>query len=162
MSNPPSTAVSAPISHEDEFTAVGTTDVAFVGDAGGATISPQETDYVCETINHYFSARKIAPADVVWSYAGVRPLFDDASADISKVTRDYRLELKAGAEEAPQLSVYGGKITTYRKLAEGVMARLQPLLSGASSSWTARSPLPGGTLRPACDLRRNDSSSRGG
>jgi glycerol-3-phosphate dehydrogenase len=134
------------IPYEEEFTAVGTTDVAFEGDAGGATISPQEIDYLCETINRYFPARKIAPADVVWSYAGVRPLFDDASADISKVTRDYRLELKAGPGEAAQLSVYGGKITTYRKLAEGVMARLQPLLGGTSSSWTARSPLPGGDL----------------
>jgi glycerol-3-phosphate dehydrogenase len=148
------------IPYENDFTAVGTTDVAFEGDAGGATISSQETDYLCDTINHYFPARKITSADVVWSYAGVRPLFDDASEDISKVTRDYRLELEAGPGEAPQLSVYGGKITTYRKLAEGVLARLQPLIGGTSASWTARSPLPGGDL-PGRDLAAFLSRSRG-
>jgi glycerol-3-phosphate dehydrogenase len=148
------------IPYEDDYTAVGTTDIAFEGDAGGAAISPQETDYLCDTINQYFPARKIATADVVWSYAGVRPLFDDASEDISKVTRDYRLELKAGPGEAAQLSVYGGKITTYRKLAEGVLARLQPLLGGTSSSWTALSPLPGGDL-PRRDLAAFISKCRG-
>jgi glycerol-3-phosphate dehydrogenase len=138
------------IPYEDDYTAVGTTDVAYTGDAADAAISVQETAYLCETINQYFPARRLVPADVVWSYAGVRPLFDDSSEDISKVTRDYRLELLAGTGGAAALCVYGGKITTYRKLAEGALARLQPLLGGATSSWTARSPLPGGDL-PARD-----------
>jgi glycerol-3-phosphate dehydrogenase len=134
------------IPYEDDFTAVGTTDVAFTGDAGDAVISQQEIAYLCETVNRYFPARQLRPADVVWSYAGVRPLFDDASEDISKVTRDYRLELLGGSQGAAALCVYGGKITTYRKLAEGALARLQPLLGGATASWTSGSPLPGGDL----------------
>src|SRR5690606_14224499 len=96
------------------------------------------------------------PQDVVWSYAGVRPLLDDASQDVSKVTRDYRLELMDVDRGAAALSVYGGKITTYRKLAEGALARLQPLLGGSSRSWTGRAPLPGGDLPggdPAAFLR---------
>ena len=134
------------IPYEDEYTAVGTTDVAFTGDAAGAAVSHEEIAYLCNAVNRYFPARSLAPSDVVWSYAGVRPLLDDESQDVSKVTRDYRLELTTVAGRAPLLSVYGGKITTYRKLAEGALARLQPLLGGSASSWTARSALPGGDL----------------
>jgi glycerol-3-phosphate dehydrogenase len=134
------------IPYEDDYTAIGTTDVEFSGDAREATISAQEIAYLCDTVNHYFPAKALVPDDVVWSYAGVRPLFDDASQDVSKVTRDYRLELLDADRGAAVLSVYGGKITTYRKLAEGALARLQPLLGGRRSSWTGQSPLPGGDL----------------
>ena len=91
----------------------------------GARSRRSETDYLCEVVNRYF-AQQIAPADVVWTYAGVRPLYDDASADASAVTRDYVLELDAGYGRAPLLSVFGGKITTYRKLAEHALEKLQP------------------------------------
>ncbi|MEO8314560.1 MAG: glycerol-3-phosphate dehydrogenase [Pseudomonadota bacterium] len=131
---------------EDDYTAIGTTDVAFAGDVHGAVISEEEISYLCATINQYFTSRRLTPADVIWSYAGVRPLFDDAAADISKVTRDYKLELQTESGGAVALSVFGGKITTYRKLAEAVLARLQPLLGGSTASWTAGSPLPGGDL----------------
>jgi glycerol-3-phosphate dehydrogenase len=138
------------IPYEDEYTAIGTTDVEFSGDAGNAAISAREIAYLCDTINRYFPARALVPADVVWSYAGVRPLLDDASQDVSEVTRDYRLELLGADRGAVVLTVYGGKITTYRKLAEGALARLQPLLGGRMKSWTGRAPLPGGDL-PARD-----------
>jgi glycerol-3-phosphate dehydrogenase len=133
------------IPYEDDYTAVGTTDVPFAGDARAAAISAEETGYLCDTVNRYFPARRLGPEQVVWSYAGVRPLFDDESKDVSKVTRDYRLEL-LDAGGGAVLSVHGGKITTYRKLAEAAMARLLPLLGGAGRSWTAQAPLPGGDL----------------
>lgn len=134
------------IPFEDDYTAVGTTDVAHAGEVQTAAISADEIDYLCGTVNRYFPSRRLEPADVVWTYAGVRPLFDDAAKEDSKVTRDYKLELVAGAGGAVALSVYGGKITTYRKLAEAAMSKLQPLLGGKASAWTANACLPGGDM----------------
>jgi glycerol-3-phosphate dehydrogenase len=134
------------IPYEDDYTAIGTTDVSFTGDPHSAAISAEEIAYLCGTVNQYFAPRRLTPADVIWSYAGVRPLFDDAAADVSKVTRDYQLELLAGIDGLHALAIYGGKITTYRKLAEAALARLQPVVGGSDRSWTADSPLPGGDL----------------
>ncbi|MGE5147814.1 MAG: glycerol-3-phosphate dehydrogenase, partial [Candidatus Eiseniibacteriota bacterium] len=101
------------IPYEGRFTLIGTTDIDHPGDAGAPHISPAEIDYLCAAVGRYFT-KPVVPADVVWSYSGVRPLYDDASSDASSVTRDYVLELDREEERAPLLSVFGGKITTYR------------------------------------------------
>jgi glycerol-3-phosphate dehydrogenase len=130
------------IPFEGDFTLIGTTDVEIGGDPGAARAEPDEIDYLCTMINRYFS-RQIAPADVVWTYSGVRPLLDDG-ADASSITRDYRLELDA--EGAPLLSVWGGKLTTYRALAEEAMGMLVRPLGVTQGDWTAQAALPGGDL----------------
>jgi glycerol-3-phosphate dehydrogenase len=96
-------------------------------------------------VNRYFS-RRTTPQDVKWTYAGVRPLLDDEHEDASKVTRDYRLELSTANQQAPLLSVFGGKITTYRGLANSAMQKLLPLLGGRKEEWTGTAVLPGGDL----------------
>ena len=133
------------IPYEDRFTLVGTTDVAWDAPPGPAKISAEEVDYLCESINRYF-ARPTTPGDVVWSYAGVRPLFDDHADSASAVTRDYVLEVDAPDGEAPVLSVFGGKITTYRHLADQAMNRLSAFFPRAGGSWTRGAVLPGGDL----------------
>ena len=147
LQNPDKRIVFA-IPYEGDFTLIGTTDEAWKGEPGRATISVEETRYLCDTIGRYF-ARKITPDDVVWSYAGIRPLYDDHAASASAVTRDYVLDLDAGsADEArsPMLSIFGGKITTYRKLAEHAMAELQRFFPAAKLAWTAGAVLPGGDI----------------
>ncbi|WP_174873777.1 glycerol-3-phosphate dehydrogenase [Vogesella oryzae] len=136
------------IPYEQDFTLIGTTDVDFHGDANQVAIDGDEVAYLCAMSNRYFE-RQITPADVVASYSGVRPLLDDEHGDASGVTRDYALELDR--DGAPLLSVFGGKITTYRKLAEQVVDQLAPLLGNTRPSWTAGSHLPGGDL-PAGDF----------
>ena len=138
------------IPYEQQYTLIGTTDVAFEADPTTVNISQEEIAYLCNTVNEYFE-RPVAPEQVHWSYAGVRPLSDDESASASKVTRDYKLELDADADIAPLLSVFGGKITTYRRLAEAALAKLTPLIGGATKGWTHRVPLPGGNL-PRADF----------
>jgi glycerol-3-phosphate dehydrogenase len=131
------------IPYEHEFTLVGTTDVEYHGDASSVHIDDSEVRYLCDTVNRYFT-RKIAPTDVVWSYSGVRPLLDDKAGDPSSVTRDYKLELER--EDAPLMSVFGGKITTYRKLAETAVDELTKALGLSLPPWTAKALLPGGDL----------------
>ncbi len=133
------------IPYEHDFTLIGTTDEPWQGQPGKAHISPEETDYLCETVRSYF-ARQIHPEDVVWSYAGIRPLYDDHAASASAVTRDYVLDLDGGDGRAPLLSVFGGKITTYRKLAEHALEKLVPFYPGAKGDWTAGADLPGGDI----------------
>jgi glycerol-3-phosphate dehydrogenase len=136
------------IPYQGEYTLIGTTDIDWSEAAGRASITPQETDYLCETVNRYFR-QPITPQHVVWSYAGLRPLIDSPDAAASELTRDYSLELDAPAGAAPVLSVFGGKITTYRPLAERVLARLAAHLPGLAPPWTADTPLPGGDFGPA-------------
>ena len=131
------------IPYEQEFTLIGTTDVDFHGDANQVAIDSDEIAYLCAMSNRYFT-RQIGPDDVVATYSGVRPLLDDEHGNASGVTRDYALELDSNG--APLLSVFGGKITTYRKLAEQAVDQLVPLLGGAQPSWTAGATLPGGDL----------------
>jgi len=131
------------IPYEHDFTLIGTTDVDYRGDPAAVHIDAQELDYLCTLANRYF-VREIAPADVRWSYSGVRPLLADESRDPMSVTRDYALELER--EPAPLLSVFGGKITTYRRLAEDAVNALAPLLGADAAPWTVDAKLPGGDL----------------
>jgi glycerol-3-phosphate dehydrogenase len=127
-----------------DFTLIGTTDELFTGDP--ATVAPAADDinYLCGVVNEYFRT-SIGAADVVWTFAGVRSLYDDGAHKPQDIGREYELILDERAGEAPLLTVYGGKITTYRRLAEDALARLAHLFPPARS-WTAQSPLPGGDL----------------
>lgn len=134
--------------HEERFTLIGTTDVPFNGDPGEVTISPDEEHYLLAAANA-FLAHPISAADIVWRYAGVRPLYDDASDTPSKVTRDYRLELTGSEPAGPALlTVIGGKLTTYRRLAEAALERLAPCLPRCGPPWTRDVALPGGDIGP--------------
>jgi len=133
------------IPYGDRHTLIGTTDVPFEGDAGAAAASDAEVEYLCRAAGRYLE-RPVDPAAVVWRYAGVRPLYDDGTADPSAVTRDYVLRVDADAGAAPVLSVYGGKITTYRRLAEQALRDLAPYFPGMKEGWTAREPLLGGNF----------------
>jgi glycerol-3-phosphate dehydrogenase len=132
--------------YEGRYTLIGTTDVEFSGEPAPCTASAEEVSYLCRAANRYFT-REITPADVVWRYCGIRPLFDDGSSDPSAITRDYVLRVDGAADEAPLLSVFGGKITTYRRLAERVLEKLAPWFQDMRPAWTAAVPLPGGDLR---------------
>ena len=134
--------------YEGRYSLIGTTDLEHQGDPGEITIEAAEVDYLCRAVNRYLRT-PVSPAEVVFAYAGVRPLFDDASANVSAVTRDYVLDLDTAEGEAPLLSVFGGKITTYRKLAEHALARLQPAMGFTAGPWTAAAPLPGGDIANA-------------
>lgn len=136
------------IPYERDFTLIGTTDGAFEGDPTGIDISQEEADYICDAVNEYL-AIDVSPDQAVASYAGVRPLYDDAAASNSTVTRDYVFELDRGWNgKAPALlSIFGGKITTYRKLAEHALNKLE----APGASWTATAPLPGGDI-PGLDF----------
>jgi glycerol-3-phosphate dehydrogenase len=133
------------IPYEDDYTLIGTTDIGLDGDPRRAAIEPAETAYLCAAASR-FLRRPVEPAEIVWSYSGVRALRDDGEADPSAVTRDYTLELVAGEGRAPLLSILGGKLTTYRRLAEHALEKLAPLFPGLKPAWTARAPLPGGDL----------------
>lgn len=131
------------IPYEREFTLIGTTDVDYHGEPQHVRIDEQEIFYLCDIANRYF-VRQIGAADVAWTYSGVRPLLDDEATDPASVTRDYVLELDA--HPAPLLSVFGGKITTYRKLAESAVDKLVRPLGTGSGPWTRTALLPGGDL----------------
>lgn len=132
------------IPYERDFTLIGTTDQELHGDPRGACIGDDEVAYLCEHASRCF-ARPITPADVVWTYSGVRPLLDDASGNPSAITRDYLLETHA--DGAPLLTAWGGKITTFRRLAEDAGNEVGRLLGEARPAWTADASLPGGDLR---------------
>jgi glycerol-3-phosphate dehydrogenase len=125
------------------YTMIGTTDREYTGDPAKVRISDEEIDYVLGVANAHFR-KQLTPADVLHTFAGVRPLCDDESDNPSAVTRDYTLSLAAEAHKAPLLSVFGGKLTTYRKLAESAMAQLKPYFPSMGPSWTATATLPGG------------------
>jgi glycerol-3-phosphate dehydrogenase len=129
------------IPYGDLHTLVGTTDVP-QPEPDSAQPTFAEVDYLCRAVNRYL-AKPVQPGEAVWRFAGVRPLYDDGSSDPSAVTRDYTLRLDDDAGSAPVLSVFGGKITTYRRLAEEVLNRLAPYFPGLRPDWSARTPLPG-------------------
>ena len=130
--------------YEQDFSLIGTTDVPFTGDPAHVTIDASETDYLCRAVSRVFQ-KPVRPAEVVHSFSGVRPLQDSGEAKAAAVTRDYKLHLEN--EPAPMLSVFGGKITTYRRLAEHAMEMLVPILSPPKpGAWTAGPPLPGGDI----------------
>ncbi|WP_200955365.1 glycerol-3-phosphate dehydrogenase [Pelomonas sp. Root1237] len=147
------------IPYEGDYTLIGTTDVEHKGPAGDAKIDDDETRYLCEQASRYM-VKPVAPGDVVWSYSGVRPLIEDDAEDPSAVTRDYLLELDT--DGPPLLTVWGGKITTFRKLAEDAADGLCKGLGLKTAAWTAGTWLPGGDLsawigpatRPDVDFAR--------
>lgn len=132
------------IPYEGHYTLIGTTDVPFDGDPSLVDISGDEIDYLCHHINAYFK-RTLSADDVISHYAGVRPLYDDATHEASAVTRDFVLALRTDCG-APLLSVFGGKITTFRYLAEKALARLAEFFPHMTGPWTATVPLPGGDI----------------
>ncbi len=131
--------------YEQRYTLIGTTEAELAGKPGRCAASAEEVSYLVRAVNRYFT-RQLRVKDVAWSYCGIRPLFDDGSTDPSTVTRDYVLRVDGGFSEAPVLSVFGGKITTYRRLAEHALAKLAPWFPAMGVPWTARVPLPGGDL----------------
>jgi glycerol-3-phosphate dehydrogenase len=131
------------IPYEHDFTLLGTTDVDYHNDPAQVRIDADEISYLCALANRYFK-QQLAPADVVWSYSGVRPLLKDESSDPMSVTRDYALELDR--TPAPLLSVFGGKITTYRKLSEDAVNMLGGVLGNTAPAWTQSATLPGGDV----------------
>jgi glycerol-3-phosphate dehydrogenase len=136
------------IPYEGEFTLIGTTDRDYDGDPAKVAITPEETAYLCAAASEYFS-KPITGDDVVWTYSGVRPLYDDGASEAKAATRDYVFDVDETPGLAPQLSIFGGKITTYRRLAEAVLEKLAPHLpqtSGRPKGWTGQEPLPGGDL----------------
>jgi glycerol-3-phosphate dehydrogenase len=129
------------IPYEGDFTLIGTTDKDHTGTPSNVACTPEEQDYLLAFASHYF-AKPVTAEDVVWSYSGVRPLYDDGASSATQATRDYVLRLDTSGP--PLLNVFGGKITTYRRLAESALAQLMPFFPGKGSIWTARVPLPGG------------------
>jgi glycerol-3-phosphate dehydrogenase len=125
--------------YQGDFTLIGTTDEDYHGDPADVTCSDAEALYLCNAVGEYLQ-KPPDPADIVWRYAGVRPLLDDGASKAQEATRDYVLELNSDAA----LSVFGGKITTYRRLAEAAMAKLAPLFPDMSRAWTSGAALPGG------------------
>ena len=133
------------IPYQHDFTLIGTTDVDYKGDPAQVKIDESEISYLCELASSYFK-QPVTPENVVWSYSGVRPLYGGESENASKVSRDYTLKLDDAGDKAPLLNVFGGKITTYRKLAEHALQIICRKLARDDHAWTASAPLPGGDL----------------
>ncbi len=133
------------IPFEGAFSLVGTTEVPLDAPDAAPQIDAAEAAYLCALVGRFFQA-PLDPAQAVWSYAGIRALYDDGRGSASAVSREYRLTVDGGAGEAPLLSIFGGKLTTYRHLAERVLDRLKPWLPGLRPAWSAGTPLPGGAL----------------
>ncbi len=131
------------IPFEQDFTLIGTTDMDYNGDPSKAEITTAEIEYLLNSVNEYFKT-PVRKEQVRWTYAGVRPLYDDGANKAQEATRDYELILDGEAEGAPVLSVFGGKITTYRRLAEQAMDKLGSTFPLMGKAWTAQAPLPGG------------------
>ncbi len=130
------------IPYEGDFTLIGTTDQDYQGDPAAAEINAGEVAYLCRMASGYFTS-PVRPEDVVWSYSGVRPLYDDGASKAQEATRDYVLEMDVESG-VPVVSVFGGKITIYRRLAEAVLEKLRPYAPQMGDAWTAGSFLPGG------------------
>ncbi|MEM9967894.1 MAG: glycerol-3-phosphate dehydrogenase [Pseudomonadota bacterium] len=133
------------IPYEGDFTLIGTTDVAHENAEDQAECTAEERDYLLSFANEYFET-PINADDIVWTYSGVRPLYDDGAQSATAATRDYVLKVDHGSG-APALTVFGGKITTYRRLAESALASIQQIMPEGTGPWTAKAPLPGGDFR---------------
>jgi glycerol-3-phosphate dehydrogenase len=131
------------IPYEDEFTLIGTTDRDYGGDPQDVKISDAEIDYLCAAASEYF-ADPVRREDIVWSYSAVRPLYDDGASKAQEATRDYVLKADGGGATAPLVSAFGGKITTYRRLSESMLEKIEGFLGKRGKPWTASAPLPGG------------------
>ncbi|MFD2176605.1 glycerol-3-phosphate dehydrogenase [Veronia pacifica] len=146
------------IPYMDDFSLIGTTDVEHKGDPRDVAISEEEVDYLLDITNQHF-VKQIGRDDVVWTYSGVRPLCDDESDSPQAITRDYTLELDHQADgDAPLLSIFGGKLTTYRKLAESALDKLSPFFPDMGDKWTVEASLPGGEF--SCSRKQFSHSLR--
>jgi glycerol-3-phosphate dehydrogenase len=130
------------IPYETDFTLIGTTDAEHSDPSLKPVCTDAEADYLCAFASRYFR-KPVTRDDVVWSYSGVRPLYDDGASSATAATRDYTIKVEATGG-APLLNVFGGKITTYRRLAEAALAKITPYFDGTPGNWTAGVPLPGG------------------
>ncbi|MEM1378235.1 MAG: glycerol-3-phosphate dehydrogenase [Pseudomonadota bacterium] len=131
------------IPYENDFTLIGTTDQDYDGDPSDVKITPEETKYLCDGASQYF-AEPVTEDDIVWTYSGVRPLYDDGASKAQEATRDYVLKEVGGEGESKLINIFGGKITTYRKLAESVLELVENNLGEKGASWTGTQELPGG------------------
>ena len=135
------------IPYEDDFTLIGTTDLDYKDDPAKVKISQQETDYLLKAASEYF-AKPVTADDIVWTYSGVRPLFDDGASAAQEATRDYVLKLDGDAASGAALNVFGGKLTTYRRLAESALEKIEEVLGKKGPAWTHQGKLPGGEFEP--------------
>jgi len=131
------------IPYEEDFTLIGTTDQDYVGDPRDVRISEGEIDYLCSAASEYFT-QPVRRSDIVWTYSGVRPLYDDGASKAQEATRDYVLKIEGSDREAPIVNIFGGKITTYRRLAESMLEKIESRLGKRGAAWTAGAALPGG------------------
>jgi len=131
------------IPYENDYTLIGTTDQDYAADPGSAAISAAEVDYLLAAANRYFGS-PVAREDIVWTYSGVRPLYDDGVSEAQRATRDYIVKSGEDADKPPVINIFGGKITTYRRLAEAVMGRVEDHFGRRKAAWTATAHLPGG------------------
>jgi len=132
--------------YEQDFTLIGTTDQDYQGDLNNINITDEETSYLCSTASEYFE-KPLNVSDVVWSYSGVRPLYDDGATEAQEATRDYVLRVDKEDEEPPLINIFGGKITTYRKLSESMLSKIESLIGAKGDAWTSTSYLPGGDFK---------------
>ncbi|WP_018900454.1 glycerol-3-phosphate dehydrogenase [Rhizobium sp. 2MFCol3.1] len=131
------------IPYEQDFTLIGTTDRDYKADPKDVKISDEETTYLCKAASEYFN-EPVRPEDIVWTYSAVRPLFDDGASKAQEATRDYVLKLEGEGAPAPLLNVFGGKLTTYRRLSEHALEKISAAIGAKGAPWTAKSHLPGG------------------
>jgi glycerol-3-phosphate dehydrogenase len=131
------------IPYEQDFTLIGTTDRDYHGDPKDVKISQDEINYLCSAASEYFK-EPVRPEDIVWTYSAVRPLFDDGASKAQEATRDYVLKVEGGEGQAPLLNVFGGKLTTYRRLGEHALEKIGAAIGVKGKPWTAKSSLPGG------------------
>ena len=131
------------IPYEQEFTLIGTTDVSFDAPPGPVTISDSERDYLLSVVSHYWRV-PVTREEIIYSYSGLRPLYDDGALNASVVTRDYAFDLDVAQGHAPALSIFGGKLTTSRRLAEHAVNQLSQFFKHAGPAWTKEAKLPGG------------------
>jgi glycerol-3-phosphate dehydrogenase len=133
------------IPYEQNFTLIGTTDKDYSGDLAEPAISVAETDYLCSAASEYF-AEPVRREDIVWTYSAVRPLYDDGASKAQEATRDYVIKADGGGGRPTLVNCFGGKITTYRRLAESVLEKIEEALGPKKPAWTAVAPLPGGNF----------------
>ncbi|WP_413284753.1 glycerol-3-phosphate dehydrogenase [Vibrio sp. MA40-2] len=127
----------------DDYSVIGTTDVEYTGDPSKVEIDQDEINYLCDIVNQHF-VKQVSPDDVISTWSGVRPLCEDESSDAQAVTRDYTIELDETLPNAPLLSIFGGKLTTYRKLGQAAVDKLEPFFPDMDPAWTKNATLPGG------------------
>ena len=149
------------IPYERDFTLIGTTDLDYSGDPGAVVASEQEVEYLCAVASDYFRI-PVTTRQVLWSYSGVRPLFDDGASAAQAATRDYVLKIDAQGDAPAMLNVFGGKLTTYRKLAESAIAMLAAHLPKPArpGGWTAKASLPGGDFPVRASRRSSRTCKR--